>query len=81
MRVRYPAQLGQDALLDKETIEGREVAQLIQQGLSESGEGDGSPLELNITHAVDVAAPSAAPVVPASQVAPIAPTAIPQPPT
>ena len=46
-----------EALLDQETIEGREVAQLIQQGLAESGEGDGSPLELNITHAGDAAAP------------------------
>ena len=66
-----------DALLDKETIEGREVAQLIQQGLAESGEGDGSPLELNITLADDAAAPSAAPGAPASPVAPVAPTAHP----
>jgi hypothetical protein len=53
-----------EALLEKETIEGREVAQLIQQGLAESGDGDGSPLELNISHPEHENAP-------ATQIAPV----------
>jgi hypothetical protein len=63
-----------EALLEKETIEGREVAQLIQQGLAESGEGDGSPLELNITHPEDE-------VLPSTPVAPIVPSTLPRPTT
>jgi cell division protease FtsH len=63
-----------EALLEKETIEGREVAQLIQQGLAESGDGDGSPLELNVTLPEENSAP-------ATPVAPIAPSTLPQPPT
>jgi cell division protease FtsH len=47
-----------EALLDKETIDGREVAQLIQQGLAESGDGSGSPIELNISHPDDEGAPA-----------------------
>jgi cell division protease FtsH len=62
-----------EALLDKETIDGREVAQLIQQGLAESGDGDGSPLELNISHPEDDTA-RATPIVP------VTPAALPQPP-
>ena len=62
-------------MLDKETIDGREVAQLIQQGLAESGEGDGSPLELNISHPGEE---EGAPV--ATAIAPVTPSAIPQPP-
>jgi cell division protease FtsH len=62
-----------EALLDKETIDGREVAQLIQQGLAESGDGDGSPLELNISHPEDDTA-GATPIVP------VTPAALPQPP-
>jgi cell division protease FtsH len=54
-----------EALLEKETIDGREVARLIQQGLSESG--DGSPLELNITHHPE----DEEPVSPAKTVAPV----------
>jgi cell division protease FtsH len=34
-----------EALLEKETIDGREVAALIQRGLTESGNGDGAPAE------------------------------------
>jgi cell division protease FtsH len=60
-----------EALLDKETIEGREVAQLIQQGLAESGDGDGSPLELNITHPEDEEHSSATtPVAPVTRTMP-----------
>ena len=51
-----------EALLEKETIDGREVAQLIQQGLAESGDGDGSPLELNISHHDDDQSAPTAPV-------------------
>jgi cell division protease FtsH len=40
-----------EALLEHETIEGREVARLIQQGLTESG--DGSLVELNYTASND----------------------------
>jgi len=40
-----------EALLDRETLDGREVARLIQQGLAESG--DGSPLELNFSRPTD----------------------------
>ena len=50
---RRGLELVAEALLEKETIDGREVAQLIQQGLAESGDGDGSPLELNISHHED----------------------------
>ena len=57
-----------EALLDKETIDGREVAQLIQQGLAESGDGDGSPLELNISHPEDDTA-QATPIVPVTPAA------------
>jgi cell division protease FtsH len=35
-----------EALLEQETIDGREVARLIQQGLAETG--DGSPITLNL---------------------------------
>ena len=35
-----------EALLEQETIDGREVAQLIQQGLAESGDGDRVPTNI-----------------------------------
>jgi cell division protease FtsH len=55
-----------NALLEKETIDGREVAQLIQQGLAESGDGD-SVLELNITHPEDEATAVATQVAPVTR--------------
>jgi cell division protease FtsH len=47
MKHRRGLELVADALLEHETIEGREVARLIQQGLTESG--DLETVEMNIT--------------------------------
>jgi cell division protease FtsH len=50
-RHRRGLELIAEALLDRETLDGREVARMIQQGLAESG--DGSSLELNFSATQD----------------------------
>ena len=67
---RRGLELVAEALLEKETIDGREVAHLIQQGLAESGDGDGSPLELNISHHDDDQSAPTAPVAPVTRATP-----------
>jgi cell division protease FtsH len=47
LKHRRGLELVADALLEHETIDGREVAQLIQRGLSESGDSD--EVTLNVT--------------------------------
>jgi cell division protease FtsH len=48
-----------EALLERETVDGREVARLIQQGLTESG--DGSHVEMNILNPESEDAPAVTP--------------------
>ena len=48
-----------ESLLERETIDGREVARLIQQGLTESG--DGSHVEMNILNPESEDHPAATP--------------------
>jgi cell division protease FtsH len=79
MKHRRGLELVADALLEHETIDGREVARLIQQGLTESGDTD--RVEMNVTDEPlpngDVITPEPAPdpaaAAPVPDAPPIAP--------
>ena len=43
-----------ESLLEQETIDGREVAKLIQQGMDESGDGDQVPMNINNPESEDL---------------------------
>jgi cell division protease FtsH len=79
---RRGLELVADALLEHETIEGREVARLIQQGLTESGDQDS--IEMNVTSELEpdgdgaVIAPEPAPA-PAPSALRDAPRIVPRP--
>ncbi len=54
---RRGLELVAEALLEHETIDGREVAKLIQQGLTESGDGDRIEMNINNPESEDLATP------------------------